>query len=373
MGYSQCGIRTTLIGNIVAHANNPDDPADTVRGSSALDHQQGSELGVFYDDTIIWRWGIDRETDQANVDALDPATLNTTTIQRYTADLLGKDTATIEDFSQYVRGLDGSEHANATRDVLSYFRAGFGIAAEVARDTATTLRFVPDPLGDGVRWDNRRNWDSGDLPGTVAGDSVDLGGNEVVFAGDVTVDDLTFGPDGGLVLTHGRLQVAGDLVVERGARIEIDRAGQLWAGATTGRDPLALTVAGGRFVNAGAFDGPVTLTAAGGQTLLATGGSEFRLDSQSRIHIDGAGSRIGVDGNGPALLRFAPGAVLEFTARSGKVSPIEEFYSGAFGDSSAVRGAFIRCPVGHRPRRGVPDGQSDRPCDARSPDTRRFR
>jgi len=335
-GVQNVGYKTTLIDNIIAHANDPDDPADTVRGSDALNHRQGAELGMFYDDTLIWRWGIDQETTEAKVDALDPATLNTTTIQRYTADLLGKDTATVDDFGQYLRALDGSDHADATRDVLSYFRAGFGIA-ETARDTATTLRFVPDPLGDGVRWDNRRNWDSGDVPGTVAGDSVDLGGNEVVFAGDVTVDDLTFGPDGGLVLTHGRLQVAGDLVVERGARIEIDRAGQLWAGATTGRDPLALTVAGGRFVNAGAFDGPVTLTAAGGQTLLATGGSEFRLDSQSRIHIDGAEARIGVDGNGPALLRFAPGAELEFTAVSGKVSPIEEFYSGAFGDSSAVR------------------------------------
>jgi len=314
---------------------------------NALVHSQGVERGVYYDDTIIWRWGIDRNRPdwedgakgghEANVDGLDPAVMNTTTIQRYTADLLGQDTATIDDFGQYIRSLDSSDHAAATQDVLSYFRAGFGIA-ETTRDTATTLRFVPDPRGDGVRWDNRFNWDSGDLPGTVAGDSVDLGGNRVVFGGSVTLDDLTFGPNGGLVLTHGRLQVTGDLQVGTGATLEIDRAGQFWVDTATGDAPLSITVEGGRFVNAGTFDSPVRLTATGGQTLLATAGAEFRVDGQSHLHVDGAASRIGFDGDGtgPALVRFGPGARLEFTAASGGVSTIREFRSGAFGDAPAI-------------------------------------
>jgi hypothetical protein len=343
IGAKDWGVRndalfTSLLDNIVAHANDPDDPEDTVMAQSALHHSK--DAGVFTDDTIIWRWGMGRggkDGTEANTDALDPGTLNTTTIQRYTADLLDQDTATIDDFGQYLSTLDSADYAAATHDVLSYFRAGFGIA-ETAREMATTLRFVPDPRGDGVRWDNRLNWNSGDLPGTVAGDSVDLGGNRVVFGGTVTLDDLTFGPDGGLLLTHGRLQVTGDLEGDTGATIEIDRAGQLWADRTTGRAPLTLSVKGGRFVNAGTFDSPVRLTSTGGQTILATGGAEFRVDAQSHIHIDGAASRIGFDGDTDetALIRFEPGAMLEFTATSDGMSTIGEFRSGAFGDAPAI-------------------------------------
>jgi hypothetical protein len=340
-GIQNKALLTTLTDNIIAHANDPDDPTDTAMAQSALNHAKGVEKGVATDDTIIWRWGIGRggeDGTEANVAGLDPAVMNSTTIQRYTADLLGQDTATIDDFGQYIRSLDGTEYAAATQSVLSYFRAGFGIA-ETARSTATTLRFVPDPRGDGVRWDNRLNWDSGDLPGTVAGDSVDLGGNRVVFGGTVTLEDLTFGPNGGLVLTHGRLQVTGDLEGGTGATVEIDRAGQLWAETTTGRAPLTLTVKGGRFVNTGTFDSPAMLTASGGQTLLATGGAEFRVGAQSHIHIDGAASRTGFDGDGddPALVRFDPGAMLEFTAASRGVSTIGEFRSGAFGAAPAVQ------------------------------------
>ena len=340
-GVRNDALLTSLVNNIVAHANDPDDSTDTAMAQSALKHSKGVEKGVATDDTIIWRWGIGRKGEdgtEANTDALDPEVMNNTTIQRYTADLLGQDTATVDDFGQYLRGLDGSEYVAATQSVLSYFRAGFGIA-ETARDTATTLRFVPDPRGDGVRWDNRLNWDSGDLPGTVAGDSVDLGGNSVVFGGTVTLDDLTFGPSGGLLLTHGRLQVTEDLEGGTDATVEIDRAGQLWTTNTTAHTPLMLTVKGGRFVNAGTFDGPAMLTATGGQTLLATGGAEFRVDAQSHIHIDGAASRTGFDGDGedPALVRFEPGAMLEFTAASGGVSTIGEFRSGAFGATPAVQ------------------------------------
>jgi hypothetical protein len=134
------------------------------------------------------------------------------------------------------------------------------------------------------------------------------------------------------------LKVTGDLEGDTGATIDIDRAGQLWAERTTGRAPLTLSVKGGRFVNAGTFDSPVRLTSTGGQTILATGGAEFRVDAQSHIHIDGAASRIGFDGDTDetALIRFEPGAMLEFTATSDGMSTIGEFRSGAFGDAPAI-------------------------------------
>ena len=193
--------------------------------------------------------------------------------------------------------------------------------------------------GDGVRWDNRLNWDSGDLPGTVAGDSVDLGGNQVVFGGTVTLDDMTFGADGGLISTHGRLDVSGTLTGGAGATLDIDRAGQVWVNGTSGSEALAITVAGGRFANTGTFDGPVALTATGGQTILATGGAEFRVDGQSRIEIGGTDTRIGFDGDddGAAILRLETGATLGFTAEGGGFATLGEFRSGAYGAAPDVQ------------------------------------
>ena len=93
--------------------------------------------------------------------------LDQTTIQRFTADLLGTDTATIDDLAEVLR----EQMTNGTLDpvdadqIIAYFQETFGIAPDV-RTEAATLRFVPDDRGDGVRWDNRLNWDSDDLPGT---------------------------------------------------------------------------------------------------------------------------------------------------------------------------------------------------------------
>ena len=332
-GIRNSAFLTTLIDNIVTHANDPDDPDDTVSGRSALHNGKGDD-SVFTDDTIIWRWG-DKD---ANVDGLDPDTLNATTIQRYIADLLGPNAATIEDLSQYLRGLDGAEQAEATRDILDYFRAGFGIE-DTTRDAATTLRFVPDERGDGVRWDNRLNWDSGDLPGTVSGDSVDLGGNQVVFGGTVTLEDMVFGSDGELIVTQGRLDIDGVLTGGTDAMLDIDRAGQVWLnGAATGAEAFGITVNGGRFANTGTFDNPVTLTANDGQTILATGGAEFRVDAHSRIDIGGV-AKIGFDGDddGAAILRLEAGATLSFVALNDGLATLGEFRSGAFGEAPDVQ------------------------------------
>ncbi|MEM6742865.1 MAG: hypothetical protein AAF676_03880, partial [Pseudomonadota bacterium] len=322
---------TSLVDSIVAHANNPDDPTDTTAGSSALARTKDANG---YDDTIIWRWG----EENANVDGLDPEVLNQTTIQRYTAQLLGRETATVDDFAEYMRSLDGAEYAAAVEDVLKYFRDGFGIDT-TERTDPTTLRFIPDARGDGVRWDNRMNWSTGDLPETVDGDSVDLGGNTVVFGGTVALTDLHFGDHGELLVPHGRLIVEGELTVgAEGGALMIERAGQFWTEGFAGGGHLDIDVTGGRFANTGAFKGQATLAATDGQVVLGVDDALYAVTDGSRLEILGAEARVGFDGaeNGIALLGLDPGGTLAFTAADGALGSIREFRTGAFGDAPQV-------------------------------------
>ncbi|WP_163277909.1 hypothetical protein, partial [Klebsiella aerogenes] len=80
------------------------------------------------------------------------------------------------------------------------------------------------------RWDNRLNWSTGDLPGTQDGDSVDLGGNRVLFVAEtVTVDDFIFGDFGQLKITSGKLTIDHDIATSAtGNLLQIGNAGQVW-------------------------------------------------------------------------------------------------------------------------------------------------
>ncbi|WP_055664852.1 right-handed parallel beta-helix repeat-containing protein [Jannaschia seosinensis] len=330
------GLLTTLIDNIVAHANDPDDASDTVKGGSALHHGKGED-GIFDDNTIIWRWG----KQSLNAEGLDPTQLNTTTIQRYTAELLGMKTATIGDLSDYLRSLDGNDQDAAIQDILSYFRAGFGIE-ENSRVDAATLRFVPDARGDGLRWDNRLNWDTEDLPGTIDGDSVDLGGNEVNYGGMVELENVVFGDGGKLSVHHGKLTINNELSVgQGGGKIHIDRAGQFWTDGYDDTDHLDFNVDGGRFANTGLFDGNFDLEATSGQTILATDGATFVLGNGDRLAVTGTEAKVGFDGgDGSARLEIESGAELTFHTAKDGIRGISEFRSGAFEDGSQLASAI---------------------------------
>ena len=324
-GMSNQAPLTALTRNIVVHANDPDNAGETWAGSNALNNSHSAPA---FDDTIIYRWG---STD-ANIDGLDTGTLNTTTIQRYTAALLSQPTATIDDLGTYLRGLEPTEYKAAGADILAYFRAGFGLS-ETPRAVAATLRFVPDDRGDGVRWDNRLNWSTGDLPGTVSGDSVNLGGNRVVFGGTVSLVGLALGTGGGITVNHGKLTAP--LTGATGATLDIGNAGQVWASGATGT--LDVTVAGGRLANTGLWQASGDITASGGQVILATGAAEFRLFGRLDIS---AGAKVGFDGaSGAAALVMQSGATLGFVSSTSALPMLGEFRSGAFGAAPAVTSA----------------------------------
>lgn len=347
MGVDSGGRMPTMIDNIVAHLADPNNPGELKQ--KYISHAPLKEkFAAFYDDTIIYNW-IGRRTIERDlpriekeVGQLDKSILNETTIQNFTADLLGKDTATIADLANYLRAqaagkLDG--HVDA--DIInSFFRAGFGLDTAL-RDEAETLRFVPNNLADGVRWDNRLNWSTGDLPGTQDGDSVDLGGNHVQFGGQsLVVDHFDFGDFGHLTANSGNLTIAGEMAVgPRGAMLETRGSGQVWVDGYHDSDLLEIGLTGGRLANTGTFAGEThTVVSGNAQFLLATAGGRFDLTKDSSLVVTGTQAKVGFDGaNGKAaMLQLHEGATLSFVADTAGLGKISEFHSGAFGEISNV-------------------------------------
>lgn len=346
MAIESAGRMSTLIDNIITHLADPNNPAELAK--KPITHNPFlDKYGTLYNDTIIHNWVGANNPGHARREegtaGLDKAVLGETTIQNFTAQLLGKETATIADLATYLRAqaagkLDG--HVDA--DIINaFFREGFGLDTTL-RAEAQTLRFIPNDLADGIRWDNRLNWSTGDLPGTQDDDSVDLGGNHVQFGGrTVSVDHFDFGDFGRLTATSGKLTVAGEMAAgPRGASLEIDRAGQVWIAGYEDNAPLDIDVAGGRFANTGAMSGRLDMAVSGdGQAILASAGGRLELDAQDSLTLVGGKAKVGFDGNtaGTAALVLGDAAQLSFVADATGLSKIAEFRSGAFGDAPAVR------------------------------------
>jgi len=336
------GKMSTLVDNIVAHLADPNNPEEQAEKYLTQTSVNGNGSRV-YDDTIIYNWeGVRNGTNaitEKNTEGLDEDVLDQTTIQNFAAQLLGDPNATIADLGDFLEAqakADGVDVVDADF-ILQYFREGFGIAPDV-RTEAETARFVPDDLGDGVRWDNRLNWSTEDLPGTVAGDSVDLGGNTVIYNGLTTeIDEMEFGPDGELRIYGGKLTAAGGMTTEDGGGdVTITDSGQLWADGHDGAD-LDVDIMGGRFVNTGALT-DTTLSATDGQAILATGGAIYGVSQGETLSVTGdAETGFDDDDGGVALLAFEQGSTLSLGTDGGKLGSIEEFRSGAFGDSPDVR------------------------------------
>jgi hypothetical protein len=347
IGVNHGGNMPTLLDNIVAHLADPNNPAEQIAkevAHNALNAAEGSE--PIYNDTIIYNWigqnainaGTTGRNPDENIEGLNQTILDQTTIQVFTAQLLGQETATIADLADYLRAqADGQlEHVVDADLIITFFQQGFGLTP-VLDMTGDTARFVPDSLGDGVRWDNRMNWDQDYLPEN--GQNVDLAGNWVHYGGTTRIEDLDFGSGGKLFVSHGYLGVLGDLETgANGGTFNIENAGQVWTAGYDDNDTLSINVDGGRFANTGLIEGKTDLHITGGQTILASDGASYDLSAGSTLEIIGGTAQVGFDGedHDTATLRLEDQATLSFTAKDGVLGSIGEFRSGAFGASPDV-------------------------------------
>lgn len=344
MGLDGGGRQTSMIGNIVAHLADPNNAAE-IANKTVTHFAVKTNDSTFYNDTIVYNWAATAKALANNpnqgINGADTAVLDQTTIQNFTAQLLGKQTATIADLADYLRDQAAGklDHMVDADLVIAFFKEGFGVATDL-RAEAETLRFAPDVRADGMRWDNRLNWSTGDLPGTQDGDSVDLGGNKVLFgAKTTTVDDFIFGDHGQLKLSSGRLDIQGEIDTGSGNKVQVTNAGQLWFDGYHDSDRLVFNVEGGRLANTGDVSGRTVLGVGDqGQALLAVSGGSFDLGRDSSLTVTGGKARVGFDGadSGPAVLRMQNGTKLNLVADETGIGKIAEFRSGAFGETSKV-------------------------------------
>jgi hypothetical protein len=333
-GMTNSGYLSTIIDNVITNMADPNNPAE-ITAKYATPVPTIITKDPFYDDTIVWNWG-----KPENIEGLDAKVLNQTTIQLFTAQLLNKPDASINDLATFLRAqANGAFDKVVDADlIIRFFQSGFGIAPDI-RAEAGLIRFIPNELGEGVRWDNRLNWSTQDLPGSVRGDSVDLGGNKVIFGGNVSVKEVEFGPNGGLQLEHGKLTVTGGIETGKdAATLDVNGAGQIWTEGGRGTGKLDIDVTGGRFANTGDFRMSSDMTVTGGQALLGVDSATYAVTKGSRLEIVGNAGRVGFDGqeNGISILGLSKDATLAFTAANGKLGSITEFRSGAFGDTPQV-------------------------------------
>lgn len=341
----------TLLDNIIAHLADPNNPAELAEKTDGRNIAINSNPNIpggnghYFNDTIIYNWNTQQQVSSGNiknpdtnVDGLDKAVLNQTTIQNYAADLLGQETATIDDLANYLRAQANGQLDNVvTADlIIAFFQQGFGLTPDLNHQ-ATTQQFTPDDLGDGMRWDNRLNWSEDYLP--TEGQDIEFAGNWVYYAGAGTnrVGDLDLGAGGRLTTNAGKLTVTGDLTSgENGGTLEIGNVGQIWIDGYSDYDQLNLDITGGRFANTGLINGRlIDVNFSAGQAMLATQNGQFDLTEGSRIEITGDAGKIGFDGSQGELniLRLMKGSTLAMTADDTGVSTIGEFRSGAYGDT----------------------------------------
>ena len=343
-GINNRGDLTSLVDNVVTHLADPD--SDELDYKYWVHSPLNNDRDTYYDDTIVYNWfgarlfeaRVNANVDDRGIEGLNENELDETTIQNYTEELLNQDEAAISDLANYLRAIhEGEIEGNVTADdIIAFFADPFGLEQDT-RTENTTLRFVPDDRGEGTRWDNELNWDTEDTP--MDGDSVDLAGNWVQFDGTIRLDDLDFGDDGRLDVTHGRLEVADDVLGS--GTLNISGAGQVWAEDYTGEDGLEINVDGGRFANTGKFDGLFDILANDGQTLLGVDDAELTVGDGSTLNINGSDAQVGFDGQeGGVSVLDLDGGTLSITADDNGISTIEEFRSGALGNEPNVLSGF---------------------------------
>lgn len=223
--------------------------------------------------------------------------------------------------------------------MVEYFQSGFGIWPG-SRTEPATVAFTAKG-GDQVRWDNGRNWSTGDLP--IDGDEVKLDGHEVYYSGTRALQSLDLGSGGVLRIHQGRLTLAdpqGLTAAAPGGSVHLDRSGYLILDGFANDASIDFFVRNGRLENRGNIDAGAKLRieASGGELRLAGDGNAVRFGRGCTLRLLGHSVQAGYFGNNPGTICFEDGAVLSFSSDENGVSTLGEMGSDALNSTLSIIG-----------------------------------
>jgi len=206
------------------------------------------------------RWG-EGINGTFGVDGIDSGVLNDTKISVYADERFSTTGSTAESFIAAVRAIDVEDKPwNEAIALINWTLARLGHTVP-NRSLPADVHFLPHPEGftPGFRWDIELDCSTGDLPGTVAGDSMYIDGHYTEWNGTPknSIDEVHFGVGGYLAVLGGALRPTGQVVtsaggntleVAQGAKFDLETlnatAGNLIADVTEARLLITGTVSG---------------------------------------------------------------------------------------------------------------------------------
>lgn len=322
-GPSSDAYDTVIEGLIVAHGADPNDPAEIAAKTEVGAGSDFSSTRFYEPEYVLYNWLAlpDEQTTGLDVSTMDAATLQYWADAEQSASL---GTTDMEGVATYLRSLE--KPWEKAIDIWNHFAAAFGQYV-YTRSTAQIVRFVPSPKGDGFRWDNPINWETGDWAGFVAGDGADLNGYVVTKYDNSVLQSLDLGVGGALTLFGGKTSctdLAGTGV------ITCQRAGQLWInGANTGAKTI--TVEGGRLVVDAQVTGDLSVSISGDAECVIHEGALLTIAADQSLTITGDAAWVGFDGIGDGTAELRLEGTTTFVPGNNGFSPIRTFQSGIHG------------------------------------------
>jgi hypothetical protein len=292
--------------------------------------------GVLVEDYVRYQWHSHEDLNPTGQPFPDPDR----TIMSYDREF-GSGKGTLEAFmAEATAQQKGNWRRQYTAESLvEYFQKGFGIWPG-RRTEAATVAFTAKG-GDQVRWDNWRNWSTGDLP--LDGDAVQIDGREVYYSGTLALRTLDLGSSGVLRIHQGRLTLddpRGLTAAAPGGSVHLDRSGYLILNGFANETPIDFLVRNGRLENRGNIDADAKLRieATGGELRLAGDGNAVRLGRESSLKLLGQSVNAGYFGNTSGTICFEDGAVLSFTSDESGVSTLGEMEGDALNSTLSIIG-----------------------------------
>ena len=329
---------SSVVDNIVIHAADPNDPSDAagkeLGGADALFHDPVND--VLTDNSIVYNWASDTDRNDGGVSA---GVKDATTYQNWANTEFSTTGSNIASVMAQFRAVD---EITSLRDSLQqYFWDVFSISYS-ARSVAQTCAFLKDYRGEGYRWDNPLNWDTGDIPGVdVLGDTVSQSKGKLVFCrhtatlGAVNADDL--------LVSSGCLTATSITAT----KTTVDMSGMLSFDGTLNGDVFVGGQSGGRIQNTGDWTPTGDVTIYEGQAVLAEPGGSMTLASGRTMNIHGGQAGFDGSGGGSASLTvegtLAFKTVVSVSYDTGPQNWAELIKQGATvtGSTSGATGTFV--------------------------------